>query len=224
MAGGGTLLILPVLLFVGMPAPMANGTSRVAIIAQNIVAVGSFQRKGLVEPASSIKLALATVPGAIVGALVAVVIPEELFTGILAAVMVVAAIGLFSPQKERSKNAPARTGWLPVLTMVLIGFYGGFIQAGVGMLFMLALYQLVGLDLVRVNAYKVFIVAVYTVPALLVFAVSGNVDWIAGAALGAGNATGAAIGARTTMKGGEKGIKTVVAIVIVLMAGKLIFG
>lgn len=221
MAGGGSLLILPVLLFTGMPAALANGTLRVAILAQNIVAVSSFQRKGLVEPRSSIKLALAAVPGAVAGALFATVIPGEWFTWILAGVLVVAAVGLFLPSGTGSSKAKAKTGWIPLLSMVLIGFYGGFIQAGVGMLFMLALYQLVGLDLVRVNAYKVFIVAVYTVPALAVFVLSGNVDWVAGAALGAGNAIGATIGAKTTIKRGGKSIRIAVAIAILLMAVRL---
>lgn len=224
MAGGGSLLILPVLLFTGMPAALANGTLRVAILAQNIVAVSFFQRQGLVEPRTSIKLALATVPGAVAGALIAIVIPEDWFTWILAGVLLVATVGLFLPSGSGSTEAKAKTGWIPILSMVLIGFYGGFIQAGVGMLFMLALYQLVGLDLVRVNAYKVFIVAVYTVPALTVFVLSGNVDWVAGMALGAGNAAGAAIGVRTTMKGGKKTIRVVIAIAILLMALKLILG
>jgi uncharacterized membrane protein YfcA len=222
MAGGGSLLMLPVLLFTGMPAALANGTLRVAILAQNIVATDAFHRKGLVEPRTSGKLALAAVPGAVAGALAATFIPDSWFEWILAGVMVVAAIGLFIPSGKRSSKTPGNTSLLPMLSMVFIGFYGGFIQAGVGMLFMLALYQLVGLDLVRVNAYKVFIVAIYTVPALAVFVLSGNVDWVAGVALGVGNATGAAIGARSTMKGGEKAVRWAVAVAVILMAVRLV--
>lgn len=222
MAGGGSLITLPVLLFTGMPAGLANGTVRVAILAQNIVAVTSFHRKGLVEPRTSIKLALAAVPGAIAGALVATFIPDRWFEWILAVVMVIAAGGLFSPRGSNNAKGKANTGWISITAMVFIGIYGGFIQAGVGMLFMLMLYQLVGLDLVRVNAYKVFIVAIYTVPALTVFALSGNVDWMAGLALGIGNAIGGAIGAQSTMKGGEKGVRIAVAVAVVLMAVRLV--
>jgi hypothetical protein len=108
--------------------------------------------------------------------------------------------------------------------MVFVGFYGGFIQAGVGFILMAVLYDLLQLDLVRVNMHKVFIVGVYMVPSLLVFALSGEVDWLAGSLLAAGNAAGAWAGSNVAVKGGDKVIRIVFAIAVVAMAVKLAVG
>jgi uncharacterized membrane protein YfcA len=104
-----------------------------------------------------------------------------------------------------------------------IGFYGGFLQVGVGFLFMAALYHLVRLDLVFVNMHKVFIILVYTIPALLIFTITGNVNWKFGLILAAGNALGAWWGAHAAVKGGEKIIRIILAIAISIMAFKLLF-
>jgi len=74
--------------------------------------------------------------------------------------------------------------------MIGIGFYGGFIQVGVGFLLMASLQFLMKLDLVRVNMFKVFIVLIYTIPALLIFALTDNVNWLLGIFLAIGNILG----------------------------------
>ena len=94
---------------------------------------------------------------------------------------------------------------------------------GVGFLFMAALYNLLNLDLIRVNMHKVFIVLIYTIPALMIFIISGNVNWKFGICLAAGSGLGAWFGAHASVKGGEKLIRVVLAIAILGMALKLIF-
>ena len=76
--------------------------------------------------------------------------------------------------------------------MVGVGFYGGFLQVGVGFLLMASMRRLLKLDLVRVNMHKVFIVLIYTLPALLIFMYNRNVDWVYGLNLAAGGAWSAA--------------------------------
>lgn len=226
VAGGGSLITLPILLFLGLPAATANGTNRIAILAQNIAAVASFRRQGFSDARTGLTLAAVTLPGAVAGAFIAVRISETAFRAALATVLVLAVVGLLRPLGGRhyEQCARPRPGAATFLALFGLGFYGGFLQAGVGFLFMVVLHQLLRLDLVRVNMYKVFIVLIYTIPALAVFAVSGNVDLITGLILAAGNATGAVAGARLSVRGGERPIRVVVAVALMLMAVRLVRG
>jgi uncharacterized membrane protein YfcA len=224
MAGGGSLITMPVLIFLGLQPAAANGTNRVAILIQNITAVTSFKKKGFSDVGMSLGLSLCTVPGAVVGAVAAIAIDPISFKRILAVVLVASLILVIS---RRSSDGAAPATAHPVwahLAAVGVGFYGGFIQAGVGFILMPLLQRLLALDLVRVNMHKVFIIGVYTVPALLVFALKGQVWWIAGLALAVGNATGGWIGTHVTVSRGERAIKFVFTAAVVAMSVKLFLG
>jgi uncharacterized membrane protein YfcA len=222
MAGGGSLLTLPLLIFLGLPVAVANGTNRVAIVVQNAAAVAAFRRQGERGIREGLGWAFATVPGAVVGAWLAVRVDERLFRALLAGVLVLGVIGLVAP----TGRGPVTTvgPWrraAALLALVGIGFYGGFVQAGVGFLLMLVLHQIVGLDLIRTNVHKVLIVLVFSLPALAVFVVSGNVAWPAAVVLSAGNALGAVVATRVTITGGDRPIRIVVGLTLLLMAARL---
>ena len=125
-------------------------------------------------------------------------------------------------KKVSGTSAEGIKTWVIYPVMFGIGFYGGFIQAGVGFLFMAALYHILKLDLVHVNMHKVFIVMVYTIPALCIFVFTGNVNWILGLCLAVGNSFGAWWGAHFAVKGGEKIIRYILAVAILIMALKLL--
>lgn len=226
LAGGGSLLTLPLLIFMGLPAPIANGTNRIAILCQNVVAVGGFKSQG-VFPA---KLALlCTVPaliGSIIGAQLAIDISEELFKQILAAVMIgVIILMIFDPNKrlkfDEQHMTPLRTALL-LFSFFFIGIYGGFIQAGVGFLIMSGLL-VHGLDLVKINAVKVFVVLFYTIAAMAVFVWHDQVNYPLGIALAVGNSAGGWIGSHLAVKKGHDWIKRLVIIVVVIFAIKLVW-
>ena len=224
LAGGGSLLTLPVLIFLGLPSAMANGTNRVAILIQNIVAVGQFRRSGLLQTRLALVCAVPAVVGGVIGARLAVDIDDEAFRRILAGVMIgVCVLMIFDPVKrldfDTRRLGPVRLAVLMV-SFLLIGVYGGFIQAGVGFLIIAGLL-VHGLDLVRINAVKVFIIGVFTVSALAVFIRHGQVDWGLGLALAAGNAAGGWLGSRLTITKGHGWIRRVVLTVVVLMAVRL---
>jgi len=222
-AGGGSTLTLPTLIFLGLDSAVANGTNRIALLLQNISAVSSFKKHRVSDPRTSLKLSIFTLPGAVIGALMATRVNGLLFQRILGFVMLLVVFSMFisrSPQSQPDSGTDRRR-WLIYPALIAIGFYGGFIQAGVGFLFMAALYHLLRLDLVLVNMHKVFIVLIYTVPALLVFILTGNVDWEFGLMLAAGNAVGAWWGAHAAVKGGEKIIRLILAAAISIMALKL---
>ncbi|MBT8386007.1 MAG: sulfite exporter TauE/SafE family protein [Ignavibacteria bacterium] len=222
-AGGGSTLTLPVLIFLGLESSLANGTNRVAILLQNISAVYSFKQEKYQQFNTSIKFALLTLPGAVLGALLAVRLDDVVFQKILGIIMIAIIFSMLFTQKDSVTENKNIKMSLPVyLSMFGIGFYGGFIQVGVGFLLMASLRYLMKLNLVLVNMHKVFIVLIYTVPALVIFVFTDNINWIFGLCLAAGNVIGGWWGAKVSVKKGEGFIKTVLVIAVFIMALKLI--
>lgn len=222
MAGGGSTLTLPILIFLGLDGATANGTNRVAILIQNIFAVWGFRQKKYSHFKLSLKFALFTLPGAVIGALVAVQVSDVLFKRLLSLVIILVVVSMLLPRpgEDSAHKEPAR-GWL-YLALFGIGFYGGFIQAGVGFLLMAALFHLARFNLVHVNMHKVFIVLIYMIPALIIFAWSGHVNWGYGLMLAAGNASGGWLSARLAVKRGEKVVRIVLIVALIIMAYKLL--
>ncbi len=223
MAGGGSLLTLPVLLLAGAPAPIANGTLRVSIIAQNLVALGTFRRHGFTELRQALFLSLFACAGAVGGASVGVRMSGPWFDRIVVLTMVVVTVLIMRRKKDREPAAlsPGRRR-LGYAALVVAGAWGGFIQVGVGFLLMPALNRILGMDLVRVNMYKVVIVLPYTILALAIFAWQSEILWLAGLALAVGNSAGGWLGARLTISRGEPLIRAVFIVAVAAMAVSLL--
>jgi uncharacterized membrane protein YfcA len=222
LAGGGSILTVPVLIFIGLPPSVANGTNRIAVVAQSLASVASYHKEKFRFYKQSAIYSLFALPGAVLGAITAVQIGDELFKKILAILTILIVLTLFIPITKRQDQTDKRSSRLffyPV--MLAIGFYGGFLQIGVGFLIMAALYHMEKLDLIKVNIHKVFLMLLFTTPALLVFVLSGRVQWVPGLALAVGNATGAWWGAKANIKGGEKLVRIMVAVAALIMAAKL---
>jgi hypothetical protein len=222
VAGGGSALTLPALIVLGLESSVANGTNRVAILLQSISGALSFRTHDVHEFRRSFLLALWAIPGVVVGALLSIRLTDVWFQRILVIVMIGTAISLFIPQPVGQGSAEGRrTKWIYPL-MFGVGFYGGFIQVSVGFLLMAVLYHVARLNLVYVNMHKVTVVLLYTIPAIAVFAWTGNVDWLLGLVLGAGSASGAWWGAHASVAGGEKLIRIFLVVAILIMAAKLV--
>jgi uncharacterized membrane protein YfcA len=222
-AGGGSTLTLPALIFLGLDTSVANGTNRIAILLQNVSAVQSFKQENYFDLKTSLKLAFFTLPGSVAGALLAVRLEDKLFQIILGIIMIGVVISMIIPKKKRNAEVePTKPNMGIYLSMLGIGFYGGFIQVGVGFLLMASLQFLMKLDLVRVNMYKVFIVLIYTIPALLIFTLTDNVNWLLGIFLAIGNILGGWWGAKMQIKKGEGLIKIVLGFAVFIMALKLL--
>lgn len=224
IAGGGSFLTLPLLIFLGLPPGVANATNRVAIWMQNVGAVWGFSRHGLVDPALVRRAAIPAALGAGAGALLALQVPDDDFRRILAALMVVISLwtllGPGSRGASSGADRPPRVTPLLQGVFFLVGVYGGFIQAGVGF-FLLAATTMTGLDLVRGNALKVTTVLIWTTVALGIFAWSGQIDWARGIALGLGNLAGGQLGVRLTVLKGHAWVRAVVTVTILLFAVRL---
>ncbi len=222
-AGGGSSLTLPALIFLGLDSATANGTNRIGILFQNVSAVWSFRRNKIHAFRQSLMLSLLTLPGAVLGALVSIRLSDEWFERILGIVMIgIVASMLLTRPAGAQNGAKPKQAWLIYPAMLGIGFYGGFIQIGVGFLLMASLYHILRETLIRVNMHKVFIVLIYTIPALIVFAWTGKVNWAYGLVLAGGSVFGAWWGARLAVKGGEKAIRLLLCAAILIMAFKLL--
>tara|TARA_R110002049_G_scaffold23490_49_gene82840 strand:- start:724 stop:1482 length:759 start_codon:yes stop_codon:yes gene_type:complete len=227
VAGGGSLLTVPVMVFLGMPGPVANGTNRIGILAQNITSVVTFARSGFKDFKLSLTLSACAIPGAIAGALLGVNLEGVWFNRSLALIMLGVMLIMHFDRKPAQRTRdyqPTRRQLLHGhLLMVGVGFWGGFIQLGVGFIIMPVLNRVMGLDLVRTNMHKVFIVAVYTVVALAIFANQLELLWLVGIALAVGNSIGGYLGARFAISKGERMIRRVLNLVLVVFVIKLLF-
>ncbi len=226
LAGSGSLVTLPLLIFVGLPATVANGTNRVGILLQNVVSSGSFRREGVLDLRGTIILGIPAILGSILGAQIAVNLDEILMRKSIGVVMVIMLfVILLRPRrwlKGELEEIQGRPTLLQLLIFFGIGVYGGFIQAGVGIFLLAGLVLSVGYDLVRANAVKNGIVLLFTVSAILVFIRNDQVDWIVGLILAIGNMLGAWIAARVAVERGSVWVRRLLIAVVIVSAANLL--
>ncbi len=227
LAGGGSLLTLPILIFLGLPPNIANGTNRIAILFQNIFTTAGFKSKGIITFPFSIYLGVSALVGSLIGAQIAVDIKGETFNKILAIIMVIIVVYMVLQSKRKQENTIEKIVgkhlWLSVVLFFFVGIYGGFIQAGVGFIMLLILSSVNNLSLVKSNAIKVTVVLIYTVSAVMVFAYNDKINWRIGLTLAIGNALGGWLASRWSVKKGDGLIRKFLIVMIVIMAIKLWF-
>ena len=227
VAGGGSLISLPILIFLGLPPSVANGTNRIAIAIQNATGIAGFKSKGISTFPFNLYLGVSALFGSIIGAQIAVDIKGETFNRILAIIMVIVVlIIVFKPKikvEELSERLTGKYLWLGIIVFFFLGIYGGFINAGIGFVILLFLHYVNRMSLVRANATKVAIVFIYTLSALAVFIYNDKVLWKVGLVLAIGNATGAWFSSRISVNRGDNYIKGFLIVMVVVMAIRLWF-
>jgi len=227
LAGSGSLITLPLLMFLGLSPHQANATNRVAIFFQNAVAVRNFKQQKLINLKSSLYMLLPALIGALVGASLAIKVNEEVLNFFIGALLfVMFFVILLKPDKwvkaQAGKVDEKLTFW-QIIIFFGIGVYGGFIQAGVGFFLLAGLVLGVGYDLIKANAIKVLIVLSYTTVALIIFIWSGQVNFLYGLVLAVGNASGAFIASKYAQAIGVKYIRYIL-LATILIAGIKVFG
>ena len=227
LAGSGSLISLPLLMFMGLPAGVANGTNRIAILLQNVVGVASFKQQKVFHWKEGIWLAIPAVIGSVIGASFAVNINEKIMTQVIGGLLVVMFfLIIFKPDiwvKGKAGLISARPSILQIIIFFGIGLYGGFIQAGVGFFLIAGLVLGAGFDLVKTNAIKLFIVLIYTPFALAIFIINDQVNWKYGLILGVGNMLGAFVASRYAVSWGAKVVRILLLVIIFGAAIKLLF-
>jgi uncharacterized membrane protein YfcA len=217
LAGGGSLLTLPALMLLGLPAGVANGTNRLGVLVQSATAAWRFQAAGVLDGRAALRLLPATTLGAALGAWGSLQLGEVGLRRAIAVVMVLVVVALWTrPQRLLRGGGAGLPAAARHAIFFAIGAYGGFVQAGVGVLLLAGLVLAGALDLVRANAIKVLLVLVFTVPALLVFVAEGAVAWVPGLALAAGSAVGGALGTTLALRGGALLVRVVLTGVVAL--------
>jgi uncharacterized membrane protein YfcA len=205
LAGGGSMLTLPALMLLGLPADVANGTNRLSVVTQAATGMLSFRTQGKLEERAMALVIAPTVAGALVGSISAARMPPALLEHVLLGTMMTMAVLMtFFPRAVVAPpNAPPATGVRRVAGMAglfVAGAYGGFVQAGVGFVLLGALSGILRYDLVRANALKLACVAVFGIAALIVFVIAGQVAWLPAAVLAAGTAVGSLLGVRFALR------------------------
>ncbi len=205
LAGGGSVIMVPALMLLDVSGGVANGTSRVPILAQCLTSAATFGRAGKLERGPALDVAPLTIVGALVGAYVATLVPNGIFEPMLLGTMVVMAIALLARPETLAPppGTPVRKVMGSPLMMVMAlaaGFYGGVLQAGAGILFLTILSGVLRYDLLRANALKAVVMLSYIVVTVAVFAWKGRILWDAAAAMTVGSVLGAWVGARVALK------------------------
>lgn len=227
VAGGASLISLPVLIFLGLPPAVANGTNRVAIVVQTSMAVLGFKSKGVSTFPFNVYLGLSALLGSVLGASIAVDIRGETFNRILAIIMVlVVVLMVFRPKinlEDLSERIQGKHLWIAIGAFFFVGIYGGFINAGIGFIILLFLHYVNHLSLVRANATKVAVVLIYTLAALAVFIFHDKVIWKVGGVLALGNGLGAWTASRVSVAKGDGFVRRFLLLMVLAMAVKLWF-
>lgn len=225
LAGGGSIISLSVLMLMGLPAPVANGTNRIAIIVQTLTATTSFRQQKVLDSKKGWILGIPAIIGSVIGAWIAVDISEVVLERAMAVIMLIMLIFMiYNPKKilyGRQDLVEKKVSVLQIVIFFFIGLYGGFIHMGVGYFLLAALVLSCGYDLVRANAVKVFIVLMYVVVSFLVFIFNDQVYWKYGLVLTIGNVIGAYVASRLAVQKGVAFVKWVIVMIILVMSGHL---
>ena len=227
IAGGGSLLTLPTLIFLGLPPSVANGTNRLGIFLQASTGVLGFRSKGVKTFPFSIYCGASALVGSLIGAQIAIDIKGDTFNKILAVVMILVVVLIVFKRrfsvttlKERLRG---RQLLISIIAFFFFGIYGGFLNAGIGFVLLLFLQYFNGMSLVKANATKVTIAGIYTGAAIVLFALNHKISWTYGLLLAFGNMVGAWISSRLAVKKGDGYIKIFLIVAVSLMAVKLWF-
>lgn len=226
VGGGGSLFSVPILTFLGLPITMANATSRVAIMFQNVFAVFGFRSKGVKLPwPYSIYLGLSSLGGGILGSLLASRVDDAVFSKIFVGIMFFSVfLILYDPFKSKGEEKlDTKSQIIGSFFFLLLGVYGGFVQAGIGFMVIAVLSLVNRMNLVTSNYVKVFAAIVYTGVSVIVFALEGKIQWKIGLVLAIGHALGGWYASRWSVSAGEVWIKRVMIVSILAMAIKLWF-
>ncbi len=227
LAGSGSLVSILMLIHLGLPINVANGTNRIAIMMQNIVGVASFKKQKVFEWKEGIYLSIPTAVGATIGALSAISLKNDIMEIVIAIILLfMLGILVIKPDKwikgQAGKFKEKPSVW-QIIIFFFIGLYGGFIQAGVGFFLLAGLVLSAGFNLVKANAVKVFIVLMYIPLTLAIFAFSGQVNYLFGIVLGIGNMAGAFLATKVAVKWGPQFIRYFLIVIIFGSALKLLY-
>ncbi len=229
LAGSGSLITLPMLIFLGLPANVANATNRIGVTLQTVVGVATYQRGGKLNLRGAAWLIGPAMLGSVAGALIARSLDADAMNTVIGVVMVLMlGVVLFNPERwlrAKSEVKPGRPGIGILILFFVLGVYGGFIQAGIGVLLLASMVLGLGYSLVDANGIKLVIVLAFTLVALAIFVAGGQVHWGLGVLMAVGQSVGAWLAARFAVRNKNANVWVRRLLIVVIIASILeLFG
>jgi uncharacterized membrane protein YfcA len=220
IAGGGSMLTLPALMLLGLPANLANGTNRLSIISQSVSGAWAFHRSGRLDTSGIARVVVPTVVGSAIGAAVASQVPEAILKYVLLGTMMTMALVLAvhpravtAPEGSEPRFAERRLAAFGGLFVA--GLYAGFVQAGVGFVLLSVLGGIIGYDVVRANALKLVCTLIFGIVATGVFVAADQVVWDFGLLLAGYTVIGSQLGVRFALKVRQDVIRWIIFVAVV---------
>lgn len=228
MAGGGSFIVLPMLIGLGLPPTIANGTNRISLMMINSTGALAFGRKGMLPVKLCVLLALPTILGSLCGATIAAHSSDKILYYVIMTVLVGMLIYIyFKPPLKADEmpdlKYPEKVDILTYLLFFVIGIYGGFIQAGSALLWFAVLSWRLKLDLISADAIKLVLSFVMNSFSLIVFIMHKQVFYMDGVILGLGGIIGAILGTKIALKFSSKLVRIIMLIILGLAALYILF-
>jgi len=227
LAGSGSAITLPLLVFMGLPASVANGTNRIGVLLQTGVSTSSFYRQGYLKWREALTLLIPTIVGGVLGAQIAVNLDERAMKLAIAGMLILTFFLIILKPKRWLVGRPEgarKPDWKEWILFFFIGLYGGFIQAGVGIFLLVGLVMGIGHDLIHANAIKALLVLAFNAFAIFVFLHNGQVAWLVGLILAIGTMAGAWTAVRfATKEWAQIWVYRLLLVVVVLSAGRMLY-
>lgn len=216
IAGGGSLISLPLLIYFGLPPNEANATNRIGILAYSLVAAIRFHKRSIVDVKDLSKIALPACVGALLGSYLSIDISKE----VIGIIILCCSILIFFDRNSLIKSLPSPKKttflWWHYFIIFFIGLYGGYFQAGVGLIIITMFHLIYNMNIVKINAYKVSLVSLFTIPSLIVFINYDLIRWQPGLTLACGSLIGGYLGTHLIFNWVEKVAKTVLIVLLVV--------
>jgi uncharacterized protein len=230
VAGGGSLISFPALLWIGRDPVIANATNTLAMWPGSLAGAVGYRSQFSGSRPWLVMLAIPSVLGGLIGAWVLLVTPKQLF-GTLAPYLILSATLLLAGQRWILKILPKRSGtenskrwWAGAIAFqFLVAVYGGYFGAGIGIL-MLAALGLLGLtDIQKMNALKTILALLINAIAALYFVIAGAVNWRDALMMAAAAMVGGYAGAGLALKAGQRVVRATVIVIGLAMTLSLLF-
>lgn len=224
LAGGGSIFTLTALTFYGMPIDLANATNRLGLVVQSTSGTHSFIKKGLVDLKSNYLLIIIVILGALVGSLIAVYIDKSALRKAVGVILLSLFFVLLLRKRVQISNLDLKSErYKPLfyLTLFLTGIYGGFIQAGVGLIIITILSFFKSWPLLNCIALRSVMITIYTIPVLLVFIYHAQVVWKIGLIISIGQWFGTKLATNYLINFKKINIYLNYLIIVMLLVGSL---
>lgn len=225
LAGNGSAITLTIMIeMMGLPPNVANGTNRIGNISQAAASIGAFHKNGKLDIKGNWLLIASIFVGAMFGLWLALTIDNASFKQVFKYLMVMMLIVILLKPKRWMKDPELpilRNPWLIVPVFLCVGFYGGFIQMGMGVIFLAASVLLARYPLAESNALKIFSIASYNIIVLAVFAWSGLIAWEVGLCLAIGQSLGGWLTANFASNHPKANVVTYWLLVVIIVGALL---